>query len=115
MTAPDLLAKINQQQEEAAALKAQWDMYLGNPDWMPSKRQFLIWLDISKSIDIVSAAIEATAKWLNKCDSDDVEKTPQDAILYTSKVIVLMRDRKLGEQSRERERNRKRGGKPFEE
>ena len=105
MTAAELQTKTKQKSAEADALRQYWLLYIEADDWLPSKRQFLVWLNMA-SFDIVTKAIEVCATWLNKCDQPDTaqDKGPHEAVKYTSGVIVVLR--KQVEQ---------RGGKSFED
>jgi hypothetical protein len=108
VTTADLLAKIEQNEQDTKVIQKLWSSLLDKP--IPDNRQCHIWLS-KYDIGIISEAIDQAVIWLSKLDQElaEVEEqglgiTPEekeantksylDKIKYTSKTMSNLREGK---------------------
>jgi len=83
MNAADLRAKTTRLKEELLSLKEFWATILP-PDFTPSDRQFLVWLNMYDGFDNVAGGLEAASVFFSKAETTGVTKTADDLIRYAS-------------------------------
>jgi hypothetical protein len=83
MNAADLRAKTTRLKEELLSLKEFWAAILP-PEFTPSDRQFLVWLNMYGGFENVAGGLEATAMFLSKAEGKGIVKTQDDLVRYAS-------------------------------